>query len=119
MQYMIQFFETEKEVARRDDPAEAGAYWGAWSAYIVELRESGAIVNGSGLMPPHTATRVSVRDGRRHVQDGPHPDTKEHLGGYFIVEVADLDQAIALAAKSPNASAGYTEIRPVLPPMPA
>ena len=119
MQYMIMFFETEAELAKREHPEASGAYWGAWGAYIGELREAGVIVNGDGLLPPHTATRVSVSAGKRHVQDGPHPDAKEHLGGYFVVDVPDLDAAIGWAARAPNAAAGYTEVRPVMPPMQA
>jgi hypothetical protein len=116
MQYMLSFFETSAEVARRDDPAEAAAYWGAWHAYVGAISQSGAMVSGNGLQPPRTATRVSMRDGRRLVQDGPVADAKEHLGGYFIIEVPDLSAALEWAARSPNAGAGHTEVRPVLPP---
>jgi hypothetical protein len=119
MQYMLMFLETDAELARRDSPTESKAYWGAWASYMTQLREAGLIVNGDGLLPPHTATRVSIQGGARVIQDGPHPDTKEHLGGYVVVEVKDLDAAIAIAERSPCARAGYTEIRPVMPPMPA
>jgi hypothetical protein len=117
MQYMLSFFETAAEVARRDDPAQAGAYWGAWSAYVGAISEAGVVVGGNGLQPPRTATRVSVVQGRRLVQDGPLPDAKEHLGGYFVIEVPDLEAALAWAARAPNAAAGHVEVRPVLPPM--
>jgi hypothetical protein len=116
MQYMLMFFESEKELAKREDPAQAEAYWGAWNAYIGGLAQSGCIVNGDGLHPPRTATRVSVQAGKRHVQDGPVPDAKEHLGGYFVIEAKDLDAALDWAAKAPNVGDGYTEVRPVLPP---
>jgi hypothetical protein len=116
MQYMLMFFESEQELAKREDPQRADAYWGAWRAYVGVLSQSGVIVNGDGLYPPRTATRVSVRAEKRYVQDGPVPDVKEHLGGYFIVEVKDLDAALDLAAKAPNVGDGYTEVRPVLPP---
>ncbi len=116
MQYMLCFFETTAEVARRDDPSEAPAYWAAWTAYIGALSTSGTVVGGNGLQPPRTATRVSLQAGRRLVQDGPVADAKEHLGGYFIVEVPDLSAALEWAARSPNAAAGHTEVRPVLPP---
>lgn len=117
MQYMLMFFENQDEIAKRENPAVAQTYWGAWGAYIQELKTAGVIVNGDGLQPPHTATRVSMRHGKRQVQDGPVPDAKEHLGGYFVIEVKDLDAALAFAAKSPNTGTGYTEVRPVLPPM--
>ncbi len=116
MQYMLMFYETEAEVARRDDPALAPAYWGAWGAYIAALSASGTVRAGSGLQPPRTATTVRVQGGQRQVQDGPYADTREHLGGFFIIDVPALDQALEWAARAPNASAGGTEVRPVLPP---
>lgn len=118
MQYMLMFIESSQEGARRDDPSQSEAYWGAWNAYVGALHESGLVVSGNGLQAPHTGTSVTVQNGKRHVQDGPLPDAKEHLGGYFIIEAKDLDVALTWAAKSPNASAGRTEVRPVLPPPP-
>jgi hypothetical protein len=116
MQYMLMYFESETEIAKREDPAAAPAYWGAWQSYIGAMQQAGIVVNGDGLYAPHTATRVSMSEGKRFVQDGPLPDAKEHLGGYFIVEVPHLDAAMQWAAKSPNMTNGYTEIRPVMPP---
>ena len=118
MQYMLMYHESHVELDKRADPTAAPAYWGAWNAYIGAMAQAGIIVNGNGLQPPHTATRVSVRDGKRLVQDGPIPDTKEHLGGYFIIDVPSLDAALEWAARSPNAGSGTTEIRPVMPPLP-
>lgn len=119
MEYMLIFHETAKEMARRDDPKEAGAYWGAWNAYVGAITQAGIVKSGNGLQPPRTSTTVRVENGKRHVQDGPLPDAKEHLGGYFVIDVKDLGVAIEWAEKSPNASAGRTEIRPILPPPPA
>lgn len=119
MQYMLIYRETAAEVGRRDDPAAAPAYWGAWQAYIAALGGAGVIVSGNGLQPPRTATIVRVNAGQRQVQDGPFADTHEHLGGYFIVEVPTLDAALEWAARAPCASAGSVEVRPVLPPPPA
>lgn len=119
MQYMLIYREATAEVGRRDDPAAAPAYWGAWNAYIGALGGAGVIVSGNGLQPPRTATTVRVSGGQRQVQDGPFADTHEHLGGYFIVEVASLDEALEWAARAPCASAGSVEVRPVLPPPPA
>lgn len=118
MEYMLIFSETTKEVARRDDPKEAPAYWGAWNAYVQELHASGTVKSGNGLQSPHTATTLRLEGGKRHVQDGPHPDAKEHLGGYFIIDVPDLDIALKWAAKAPCVSRGSVEVRPVLPPPP-
>nr|WP_295777474.1 YciI family protein [Rhodoferax sp.] len=119
MQYMLIHRETTAEVARRDDPAQAPAYWGAWNAYVGALYGAGVVVSGNGLQAPHTATMVRLVDGKRQLQDGPFPDTREHLGGYFIIEVPSLDEALAWAERSPCAAAGSTEVRPVMPPMKA
>lgn len=117
MQFMLIFSEPMSDFAKRTNPAEAPAYWGAWTAYMGAMAQAGVMVNGDGLQPPHTGVNVKVRDGRRDVQDGPYADTKEHLGGYVVIEVADLDAALEWAARSPNASTGHTQVRPVLPPM--
>lgn len=114
MQFMLIFRETTDDVAQRSNPAAAPAYWGAWNAYIGALGQAGVIVHGNGLQPPHTATQVQMRNGKRVVHDGPYADTKEHLGGYFIIEVPSLDEALEWAARSPNATTGTTEVRPVL-----
>lgn len=116
MQFMLMFLETELDLAQGENPETAPAYWGAWNAYIDAVAQSGVMVSGNGLQPPHTATRVQMRDGKRQLHDGPYPDTKEHLGGYFIIEVDSLDEALLWAARSPNAVLGTTEVRPVLPP---
>ena len=119
MQYMLIFTEGPAQFAEREDPEKAPAYWGAWMSYVAALNASGLVVSGNGLQPPHTATHIRIRDGKRHIQDGPFPDSKEHLGGYFIVDVPDLDTALEWAARSPSSSYGSTEVRPVLPPPPA
>jgi hypothetical protein len=118
MEYMLMFFESPAEVARRDNPAEAPVYWGAWNAYAGALFASGCVKSGHGLEPPRTATTVRVTGGKRQVQDGPFADTREHLGGYFVIDVPSLDTALEWAARAPNASAGRIEVRPVLPPPP-
>lgn len=116
MQYMLILTETDRQFAEREDPAKAENYWGAWNAYIGALSAAGVIVNGDGLLGPQTATTVRVRDGKREVQDGPFADTKESLGGYFVIEVPDLDAALEWAARAPSASYAAVEVRPVMPP---
>lgn len=116
MQFMLIFSQPLAEFAKAEDPAQAPAYFGAWQAYMGALFQSGAVVSGHGLMPPHTGTTVAIRNGQRQVQDGPYADTKEHLGGYFVIDVASLDEALEWAARSPASSVGRTEVRPVLPP---
>jgi hypothetical protein len=119
MQFMLILNETAEDFARRADPAEAGAYWGAWTAFITAMRQAGIIVRGDGLQGPVTATTLRVRDGRRVVEDGPFADSKEQLGGYVVIEVPDLDTALDWAARAPSALSASVEVRPVLPPMPA
>jgi len=116
MQYMLIFTEPASEFAKRTDSELSGPYWGGWNAYIGALSQAGVIVSGNGLQPPETATTVRVRDGKRVVHDGPFADAKEQLGGYFIIEVPDLDAALEWAARSPSASCGAVEVRPVMPP---
>ena len=119
MQFMLILNETSDDFARRADPVQSGEYWGAWTAFIGAMSKAGVIVNGDGLQGPHAATTVRVRDGKRTVEDGPFAESKEQLGGYFVIEVADLDAALDWAAMSPSASSASVEVRPVLPPMTA
>ena len=116
MHYMLLFNETADERGKRDDPAAADAYWGGWSAYMGAIAQGGAMVSGNGLQPPEVSTTLRIADGKRHVVDGPFADTKEMLGGYVILDVADLDGALEWAARAPCVAAGSVEIRPVLPP---
>jgi hypothetical protein len=86
-----------------------------------ELHERGQYVSANPLHPVATATSVRVREGKRLVTDGPFAETREQLGGYFLVDAADLDEAIGIAAKIPGAKKGTVEVRPVLeiPNLPA
>ena len=85
------------------------AGWPTWA----RSRQSGVVQNGHGLHPPMTGTTLRVRGDKRQVQDGPFADTKEQLGGYFVIDVADLDTALEWAARAPCASTGGVEVRPV------
>lgn len=119
MQYVMLFAEPAGEFAKRDDPAAGPAYWGAWMGYMDAMREAGIMRGGQGLEPAQLATTLRLRGGQRHVQDAPYADTKEQLGGFVTIEVADLDTALAWAARSPAAAVGSVEIRPVMAPPPA
>ncbi len=118
MRYMLIFTEDQTAFDIRNDPEKAGPYWGAWTAYAGAVHQAGIVVSGEGLQPPHAATQIRIRDGKRHVQDGPFADAKEHVGGFFVIDVPDLDTALDWAAKSPAASYGTVEVRPTLPPPP-
>lgn len=87
----------------------------SYAAYNEALIKAGAMVSGERLKPASTATVVRVRDERTEVVDGPFADTKEQLGGFYIVEAADLDAAIGWAARCPGASHGTVEVRPIWP----
>jgi hypothetical protein len=116
MQYAILCFETPDDFARREDPERQAAYRGAHADFLAALKEAGvaapSVVGGAGLMPPHAATVVRVRGGSRQVLDGPYSDIKEQLGGIYLIEVEDLDAALAWAERCPTASTGAVEIRP-------
>lgn len=115
MKYLILATETAEAFAARADPERAGDYWSSWSGYIEALAQAGVMDSAGGLQPPDTATTVRLVDGRRTVQDGPFADTKEQLGGYFVVDVADLDEALVWAERCPSAGYASVEVRPLLP----
>jgi hypothetical protein len=115
MQYMIMLNESKAEFEDRTHPERAQTYWASWKAFIGAMGQAGIIVRGDGLQGPEVSTTLRVRDGKRVVQDGPFADTKEQLGGYFIIEVADLDAALDWAAKAPCVHRGSVEVRPVMP----
>jgi hypothetical protein len=118
MQFMIVLNESTEDFASRTDPEKADAYWGAWGTWIGAMTEAGIILRGDCLQGPETATTLRVRDGKREVADGPFAETKEQLGGYFVIEVPDLDTALDWAAQAPSAATGSTEVRPVVPAAP-
>ncbi len=110
-QYMLLIY-SPTDVQR--PPEELEAEMPRWFSYTQELQESGAMVAGDALQPSETATTVRVRDGETVISDGPFAETKEALGGYYIVDVPDLDGALAWAAKVPNVGYGSVEVRPVV-----
>jgi len=116
MDYMLMFYESKSEFERRDRRDASQPYWAGWMAYVQSLRASGRVKSGAGLLAPTTATTVRVSGGKRHVQDGPFAVTKEQLAGFFVIDVPDLDTALAWAARAPCAATGGVEVRPVLPP---
>ncbi|MBK1661424.1 hypothetical protein E2C05_22310 [Paracraurococcus ruber] len=116
MQVTMLFHESpEGFAARTAGGAEGEAFWGAWRAYAGALNEAGIVRGGNALMPPATGVIVKRRGDAPQVLDGPYAETKEQLGGYIVIEVADMDAAIAWAARCPAAATGAVEIRPVLP----
>ncbi|WP_404366032.1 YciI family protein [Sphingomonas sp. MMS24-J45] len=111
MQYMIMNY---VPAAKADGTLDAHGDMDAWIAYTQAMVDAGVMRGGNALKPGTTATTVRLRDGRRDVHDGPYIDSKEELGGYFVIEVADLDEALQWAARNPAASYGAVEVRPIL-----
>ena len=115
MKYAILVYETQEEFAERSDPERRDRYWAAYKEYTDLLSEAGVLRNGSaGLKEPITATTLRIRDGKHEVQDGPFADTREALGGLFVIECADLDTALQWGARCPSAERGSVEVRPLL-----
>ena len=110
-QYMLLIYD---DPAKTPPPDEMQAEMPKWMAYGEELRTAGAMVAGDALHPTTAATTVRERSGDRLVTDGPFAETKEQLGGYYLIDVPDLDQALAWAAKMPNIQRGSVEVRPVV-----
>ena len=90
-----------------------GPYVAAWRAYHKALLAAGVYEGGSPLKESGTATTVRVKQGKRFVQDGPFPEAKEQLGGFFILELPSLDAALEWAARCPAAASGAIEVRPI------
>jgi hypothetical protein len=114
MQYALIIHESDADFATRENPTTGPAYMAAYTAYSQALVQAGVMRGGTGLAAPHAATTVRLRDGKRTVQDGPYADTKEKLGGFYLIEVPDLDAALAWAARCPAAATGSMEVRPTL-----
>jgi hypothetical protein len=95
------------------NPADGDKIMGEYMAFTQEILDSGEMVAGDPLQGVETATSVRIRDGKRTTTDGPFAETKEVLGGYYLVDVKDLDRAIELAAKIPDARTATVEVRPV------
>lgn len=114
MNYTILLYETKETFALRTDPQKNKAYLAGWPAYGQALRDAGVFVGGAGLQPHDTATTLRMHDGKRQVQDGPYADSKEQLGGLYIINVPDLDAALDWAARVPAAPGTVIEVRPNL-----
>jgi hypothetical protein len=113
MQYLLLIYANESAEAQVPQE-EQRAMFGEWMAYTASLKAANALVAGDALQPTATATSVRVRNGERMITDGPFAETKEQLGGYYLVEAKDLDAALDWAAKCPGARAGTIEVRPIM-----
>jgi hypothetical protein len=113
VQYMLLIYDDEKVIQGLSEE-ERNEFMGAYWAYTDEVKASGAYVAADALQSVGTATTVRFRDGEQLVTDGPFAETKEQLGGYYIVDVDSIDDAIKWAGKIPSARYGSIEVRPVM-----
>jgi hypothetical protein len=114
MKYMIMTYESQEDFVARTDSKRQEQYWSAWKAYGAAMKEAGIILSMNGLQPENMATTVRLIDGQRQVEDGPYANTKDQLGGYFIIDVPDINKAIEWAVRCPAAVTGAVEVRPVM-----
>ncbi|MCP5101145.1 MAG: YciI family protein [Chloroflexi bacterium] len=112
MRYLCLIYTSEQEDAKRT-PEQQEANMGAYYAFTKEINEAGVYGGGEALQPISTATSVRVRDGKVTTTDGPFAETKEQLGGYYMLNCDNLDDAIKWAAKIPGAKDGIIEVRPI------
>jgi hypothetical protein len=113
MKYLCMIYDDEK-IWETMPKAESEAMMGEYFAFTEGIRQSGHYVAGEALQPTPTATTVRIRNGRVSTTDGPFAETKEQLGGFYLIEAADLNDAIQVASKIPSARLGSIEIRPVV-----
>ncbi len=115
MQYLVLIYDCEANAAPMPTTPEGfEAMMAPWIAYDAELTEAGVLVGGNALEAAATARTVAVRDGESLITDGPFAETKEQLGGYYLLECADQDEALRWAAKCPGALTGRCEVRPIM-----
>ncbi len=111
MKYMLLIYSNpDAQMTQEEIQAEMNAYWG----FEEEVRKSGVHIAGEGLHPITAATTVRIRDGKTLTTDGPFAETREHLGGFYLIDVNNLDEAISWAAKIPTVNTGSIEVRPIM-----
>jgi len=113
MRYLCLIYDDEKNAGGRSK-SEADAFMGEYIAFTEGIRNSGHYVAGDALQPVQSATTVRVRNGKVTTTDGPFAETKEQLGGFYMIKARDLNDAIQVASRIPSARQGSIEIRPVV-----
>ncbi|HTP69622.1 MAG TPA: YciI family protein [Dongiaceae bacterium] len=114
MQYLLLIYDQEAQFASMSEKEQMAIYQ-EYMALVEELKERKIYIGGNPLKPTSTAATVRVRKGKKGVTDGPFAETKEQLGGYFLIEAKDLDEAIEVASRIPTARDGSIEVRPIQP----
>jgi hypothetical protein len=113
MKYALLIYAAEKEWTEKS-AEEQGLIYNEYAAYSAELQSSGKMLSCEPLDPTSTATTIRVRNGKTVTTDGPFADTKEQLGGIYVIDVKDLNEAMAWAERIPDARTGSIEIRPLM-----
>lgn len=112
MKYLCLIYDEEKKFASMSK-AEMDALMGEYFAFTDEIRKSGHLLGGNDLQSTQMATTIRVRNGKMSTTDGPFAETKEQLGGYYLIEAKDLNDALQVAARIPSAKLGCIEVRPI------
>lgn len=112
MKYLLLIYHAERDWSAKSEKQRQDMY-AEYGKFTQEIQASGNFLAGSELAPVTTATSVRVRNGKQLTTDGPFTETKEQLGGYYLIEAKNLDEAIAIAARVPSAKAGTIEVRPL------
>jgi hypothetical protein len=118
MKYLCLIYDNEKEWVKFPKDVQ-DKYMGDYGAFTEGLKKSGKFVGANQLQPTQTATTVRSRNGKISTTDGPYAETKEQLGGYYLIEAKDLNDAIQVAARIPSAQSGSIEVRPIVERTPA
>jgi hypothetical protein len=113
MKYLCLICADQSKMMEFMSPADRDAHFAEYGEFMASITGSGHYLGCNRLQPPETATTVRVRNGKVSTTDGPFAETKEHLGGYFLIEARDLNEAILIAARIPGAKFGCVEVRPV------
>ena len=112
MRYLCLIYDEEKRLSARS-PKEAESFTKEYVTFTEGIQKSGHYLGGEALQPVHTASTVRVRGGRVSTTDGPFAETKEQLGGFYLIEARDLNDAIQVASRIPSARVGSVEVRPI------
>ena len=113
MRYLCLIYDEEQKIAGMSK-SESDAFMGEYFEFTGSIRKSGHHLGGEALQPVATATTVRVRNGKVSTTDGPFAETKEQLGGYYLIDARDLNDAIQVASRIPSARLGSVEIRPIM-----
>jgi hypothetical protein len=113
MQYILLIYGDEA-LSKKASPEARGEMFGEYKAFTTELKGAGKMLGGEALESVSTATTVRVKDGKTLRTDGPFAETREQLGGYYVIDAKDLDEAVMIAAKVPGAKVGCIEVRPIM-----